>query len=202
MIWPQTAPTYSIGPVALGQPLSGRAYNGLLSKIMSFLKSLTLPAAAAALAVPLTQAGPARAAVVGSDASLCVAGKPSVQVRVSGFKRAAGTVRVVLYNQDGWLEKGGSLRKIRVPVTSSGPIDVCIAVPKPGRYGIAVHHDLNGNKDKDLSDGGGFSRNPKIGLLSQRPKFTQTWFDVNGGTKVVPVTLLYLNGLKIGPARG
>ena len=199
MIWPQTVPKYTIGPVAVGQPLSADAYSGLPSKIMSFLKSLTLPLAGAAIAMT---APTANAAVVGSDAPACVAGKPSVQVRVSGFKRSAGTVRVVLYDQDGWLKKGGSLRKIRVPVNSAGPIDVCIAVPRPGRYGIAVHHDLNGNKDKDMSDGGGFSRNPKIGLLSQRPKFTQTWFDVSGGTKVVPVTLLYLNGLRIGPARG
>lgn len=170
---------------------------------MSFLKSLTHPLAATALVLPLGLATTgAQAAVVGSDAAACVAGKPAVQVRVSGFKRASGTVRVVLYEQNGWLKKGGSLRRIRVPVTSTQPIDVCVAVPRPGRYGIAVHHDLNGNRDRDLNDGGGFSRNPRIGLLSQRPRFEQTWFDVAGGTKVVPVTLLYLNGLRIGPARG
>lgn len=169
---------------------------------MSFLKSLTL-SASAALALPLALSGTAAdAAVVGSDAAACQAGKPSVQVRVSGFKRAGGTVRVVLYDRDGWLKKGGSLRKVRVPVKSGGPVDVCIAVPKPGQYAVAVHHDLNGNRDKDLSDGGGFSRNPKIGLLSNRPKYAQTWFEVGAGPKVVPVTLMYLNGLRVGPVRG
>ena len=75
-------------------------------------------------------------------------------------------------------------------------------MPKPGQYAVAVHHDLNGNRDKDLSDGGGFSRNPKIGLLSNRPKYAQTWFEVGAGPKVVPVTLMYLNGLRVGPVRG
>lgn len=168
---------------------------------MSFLKCLVLPTAAALLPLALPMSA-AHAGVVGTDVAACTAGRPSVQVRVSGFKQASGTIRVVLYEQGGWLKKGGSLRRVRVPVTSMRPIDVCVAVPRPGRYAIAVHHDLNGNRDRDRADGGGFSRNPKISLLSMQPRFAQTWFDVGGGTKVVPVTLLYLHGLRVGPARG
>ena len=107
--------------------------------------------------VALALNAPASADVVGRDAPVCAAGKPAVQVHVSGLKRASGTLKLALYDQDGYLEKGRKLGKVKVPVTSSSPLDICIAVPRPGVYAVAVHHDLNGNGDKDTSDGGGFS---------------------------------------------
>ena len=152
----------------------------------------------ASLAIPAGSSGPAIAAIVGKDAAACQSGKPAVQVRVSGFKQASGTVRVTLYDARGYLKKKASLRKVRVPVTGRAPVDVCIAVPRPGRYSVAVQHDLNGNKDLDRAAGGGFSRNPGLSLVG-RPSFTRTSFDVGAGPRVIPVTLQYLRGLRIGP---
>ena len=142
---------------------------------------------------------PASAAVVGRDASACLAGKPSVQVHLSGFKRASGTVKLALYDSDGYLEKGRKLRKVKVPVTSAAPLDVCIAVPRPGLYAVAVHHDLNGNGDKDASDGGGYSRNPRLSLTNLRPPFGRTAVQVGAAPRPVVVTLLYRSGLSIKP---
>src|SRR5688572_31415183 len=140
-------------------------------------------------------AAPASAAVVGRDASACLAGKPSVQVQLSGFKRASGTVKLALYDRDGYLEKGRKLRKVKVPVTSSSPLDVCIAVPGPGRYAVAVHHDLNGNGDRDPSDGGGFSRNPRLSITNLKPSFRKTAIEVGAAPRRVAIQLQYLHGL-------
>ncbi len=144
----------------------------------------------------------AAAVVVGSDAPVCAAGRPSVQVRVSGFKQASGTVGVSLYAPQGYLQRRGKLRKVEVPVRSAGPVDICIAVPRPGRYAVAVHHDLNGNDKKDRNDGGGYSRNPSVSVFNLKPAFSATSFNVAGAPVRVSVQLMYVRGLSIGPARG
>lgn len=158
------------------------------------LRTPILLAAAASLGL----AAPAASAVVGKDAAVCQSGRPAVQVRVSGFKQASGNVRVTLYDARGYLKKKASLRKVRVPVSARGPVDVCIAVPRPGRYAVAVQHDTNGNKDLDRADGGGFSRNPGLSLIG-RPSFGATSFEVGTRPRVIPVTLQYLKGLRIAP---
>lgn len=177
------------------------AYNGLAHKSMSNLPISALVATGLALVAPLALA-PASAAVVGKDAAVCNEGKPSLHVRVHGFKQAAGSVRVVLYSSDGYLQKGGSLRKVRVPVESLDPLNVCIAVPGPGTYAVAVHHDVDNDKQKDRTDGGGFSRNPSLSITSLRPRFQATAVKVDSGPRVVPVQLQYLQGLRIGPVKG
>jgi uncharacterized protein (DUF2141 family) len=148
----------------------------------------------------LASAAPAR--VVGGDARICSAGKPSMLVRVAGFKKPSGSVKVAVYAADGYLAKGGKLRKIEVPVRSTAAMDICIAVPKAGRYAIAVHHDVNGNGDKDLSDGGGYSGNPKLSLTKLRPSFGQTAVQVGAAPRPVMVRLVYRNGLSLRPANG
>ena len=90
-----------------------------------------------------------------------LAGKPSVVVHVAGFKQPTGKVKVSLYGSDGrWLSKGGRISKVKVPVTGKA-MDICMPVPAPGRYAVAVHHDYNRNGERDRQDGGGYSRNPE-----------------------------------------
>jgi len=73
-------------------------------------------------------------------------------------------------------------------------------VPKSGRYAVAVHHDLNGNGDKDRHDGGGYSNNPSVSLINMRPAFGRTAVTVGQSPARVNVRLLYVNGLSVGPA--
>lgn len=159
------------------------------------LKSFALPVASLFAAT----ATAAPAAIVGPDASACLSGKPSVVVRVAGFKRASGTVKVAVYAAQGYLAKGGKLRKVVVPVRSTAPHDICIAVPKAGRYAVTVHHDINANGDKDASDGGGYSGNPKLSLTNLRPAFGKTAVQVGGSPRAVTVVLQYRRGLSIAP---
>ena len=150
-----------------------------------------LVAAGSALAVP----APAGAV------SACAQGKPSVIVHLAGFKQPVGRVKLSLYGADSsrWLAKGGKISKIKLPVTARS-MDVCVPVPSPGRYAVAVHHDLNVNGERDRQDGGGYSRNPKVSLFSPKPAFNRAAFHVGNGPASVGVTLLYIRGLSVGPA--
>lgn len=160
----------------------------------------SMAAAAVALVAPAVSAQ----AALGPDAPRCKPGsnQPAVLVNVAGFKSRSGTVRVQLYgsNPADFLEKGKKVRRIDLPVTA-GTMAVCVAVPRSGRYAVAVRHDVDGNGKSGWSDGGGFSRNPKISLTALKPKYENVAITVGNGVTPVPVVLLYRQGLSIGPAK-
>lgn len=158
--------------------------------------------AAGALAFA-AQPSPAQA-VLGPDAKSCRAGAgPAVLVNVSGFKNRVGRLRVNIYGSDpaDFLARGKKLRRIDVPVTASGPMRVCVALPKPGNYAVAVRHDADANGKSGWNDGGGFSRNPSISLTNLKPKHSEVVIPVTG-VKPVNVVLNYRRGLTIGPISG
>jgi uncharacterized protein (DUF2141 family) len=156
---------------------------------------------ALAFVVPATAAG----AALGPDAASCRAGadEPAVLVNVSGFKTRSGNVRVQLYGGDpaDFLAKGKWVRRVDLPVTASGPMKVCVALPRAGNYAVAVRHDVDGNGKSSMSDGGGFSRNPNISLLKLKPRFQQTVIAVDHGVTPVNVILNYKQGLTVGPIK-
>ena len=149
---------------------------------------------------------PASAAPAGPFSDLCSANKPAVLARISGFKAPRGTVTVKLYasNPKTFLEKGTFLRRVDVPVHGSGPLDVCVPVPQSGKYALSVRHEINGEKSR--SDGGGFSGNPHVSLLDvifqRKPSIDKVSFSVDGATRVIPVTLNYIQGGSVRPASG
>lgn len=147
---------------------------------------------------------PAAAAPLGPDASRCRAGTAgdALLVSVTGLKSRAGTVRVQLYGASAadFLAKGKKLKRIDVPVSGTA-MDVCVALPNPGRYAVAVRHDADQNKKSGWNDGGGFSRNPSIKLTSLKPKYSQVAFDVGPGVHRIPVVMQYRQGLSVGPIR-
>lgn len=157
----------------------------------------------AAAGAALFAAIPVAAAPVGPYANVCRSGKPAVLARVSGFKAATGTVSIKLYasNPKTFLEKGAYLRKVEVPVTRTGAIDVCVPVPRSGDYALSVRHEISGEKSR--SDGGGFSGNPDVSTLDlvfkRKPKMSEVSFAVGGSTRVVPITLSYLQGGSFRP---
>ncbi|MGI8931667.1 MAG: DUF2141 domain-containing protein [Sphingomicrobium sp.] len=158
---------------------------------------LLVPAVAIGALLLLALSAPAASAT-----SACAPGKPAVMVHVAGLKQVSGQIKVSLYGSDTrrWLAKKGRISKVKVPVTGRA-MNICMAVPAPGRYAVAVHHDLNANGDRDSQDGGGYSRNPKVGLLNPKPAFDKAAFTVGSGPARVGVTLLYIRGLSVGPAQ-
>ena len=154
----------------------------------------------AVAALGLASAASAQAAI-GPDAAACHANKPAVLVSVNGFKNRVGKIRIQLYgsNPAEFLATGKWLRRIDLPVTGSGAMNVCVAVPKPGTYAIAVRHDADANGKSGWNDGGGFSNNPKISLLDLKPSHRRVAIAVGQGVKPINVVLNYRSGLSIAP---
>lgn len=88
-------------------------------------------------------------------------------VRVENVKSSRGLVAVTLYTdvRRKFLAKRGSLYVGRVPARQ-GRTDLCIHVPTPGIYALAVYHDADSDRGFDRtslglpSEGFGFSNNP------------------------------------------
>jgi uncharacterized protein (DUF2141 family) len=162
-------------------------------------KSFPICAAALALALP---AAPASAAL-GPDAARCRSGSahPAFLVNVSGFKDRRGSLRVQIYggNPQDFLARGKGLRRIDMPITPGGVMQVCVAVPRAGTYAIAVRHDADGNGQSGWSDGGGFSNNPSLSLLNLKPSYRRVAVAVGNGVRPVSVVLNYKRGLSIAP---
>src|SRR5688500_14801113 len=118
------------------------------------LKLLFSLAAAGLAVLPAAMAH----AALGPDAARCDVGAagPAFLVNVTGFKNRGGQVRVQVYgsNPADFLARGRRLHRIDLPVTSSA-MGVCVAVPRPGTYAIAVRHDADGNGKSGWNDGGG-----------------------------------------------
>jgi len=153
---------------------------------------------AAALSVPASPA----AAALGPDAAACSAGanRPAMLVSVNGFKNRVGKLRIQLYGSPSdFLERGKKLKRIDLPVTRAGAMNVCVAVPRTGTYAVAVRHDADANGKTNWNDGGGFSGNPKLSILKLKPSYRSAAVAVGGGVKVVPVVLNYRSGLSIAP---
>lgn len=158
---------------------------------------------ACVLVTAVAMSSGAQAAVLGPDAQACAPGAagPALLVKVDGFKARSGELRVQLYgsNPNDFLAKGKKLRRIDVPVTPQGPMNVCVALPQSGDYAIAVRHDVDGSGKSNWSDGGGFSRNPRLSLLSLKPEFHDVVIRAGGGVRTLEVTMQYRKGLSIGP---
>ncbi|MBB6124265.1 DUF2141 domain-containing protein [Sphingobium subterraneum] len=144
---------------------------------------------------------PARAVaqrqVIDNDLSRCApSAGPAVLVDVSGFKGATGKIRVQAYpaTRSAWLESGAWIDRIDVPVqASNGRMKFCLPLPAPGRYGIAVRHDRNGNGKTDLrEDGGGFSNNPKASIFNLgKPSVDKAAITVGNAPTSISITLQY-----------
>jgi uncharacterized protein (DUF2141 family) len=156
-----------------------------------------------ALATALTaSAAPAQAAL-GPDAAACSPGanRPAMLVSVNGFKNRIGKLRIQLYggNPADFLERGKKMKRIDLPVTRAGAMNVCVAVPGAGTYAVAVRHDADNNGKTNWNDGGGFSNNPKLSLFKLKPSAHAVSVAVGRNVKIVPVVLNYRSGLTIAP---
>src|SRR3546814_15532641 len=76
-----------------------------------------------------------------------------------------------------WLEHrktleaaGKTFRRVWDDVPASGPVAMCIKVPKPGRYGLVFTHDRDGkNQCRIGQDGAGVPSNRKTGPSKPKP---------------------------------
>ena len=160
---------------------------------------LTARAAGLAALVLAAQASPAQA-VLGPDAAACRGAGPALLVNVNGLKARTGNIRVNVYGSDPakFLARGQYIRQINVRATRAGAMPICVALPRAGRYAVAVRHDIDGDGN-DWGDGGGFSRNPRLSLTNLRPNYNNVAINVARGVQPVNVVLNYRFGLSIRP---
>ena len=158
----------------------------------------------------LLAAGGARAQVLGEDAAACARGGPAILVTVVGLKDRKGELKLELYpanerdflrDDRDLLKEGKLFRRIRVPTPATGSVQLCVRVPRPGRYALLFTHNRDGkNKFNFWSDGAGFVSTQKLGR--SRPKLAQAVIDVPAGVANVTVRAQYLRGLGgFGPVK-
>jgi uncharacterized protein (DUF2141 family) len=152
-----------------------------------------------AAAAPLGAQGYVYARSGPNDLSQCAPGKgPAVRIAVSGLKSADGNLFVRAYpaNSADWLESKRYV--MRVDATPrAGSMTVCVPLPAPGDYAIAVQHDVNGNRKTDIStDGAGMSNNPGIkkilGLVPRPPSIEKVRFTAGEGVTRMNISMQYL----------
>lgn len=145
-----------------------------------FAGATLLLVAASAAAAPTCEGTP-------SDAKLSIV--------VDGVRSGAGLVTASLYADDQahFLKSEGSLKVWRVPAAAPST-SMCIWLPHPGAYGVAVYHDANSNLKWDHAslgsiEGFGFSRNPTI--FFSPPSLKRTRFAAGAGETTIHVRLSY-----------
>ena len=150
---------------------------------------------------------PVEAAVLGPRPAACQGAGPAMLVHVEGFKARTGLLRVQTYGGDPahYFDKGTYLDRVEVRPPATGPVEVCMPVPRPGTYAVSVRHDVSGDGKTELGDGGGMSGNPNLSLmdvvLKRRPSPNQVEIEVRG-VKTVRIVLNYVHGTSFGPISG
>ena len=134
-----------------------------------------------------------------NDLSQCAPGKgPAVRITVSGLKSSSGNLFVRAYpaNSTDWLKSKRYVIRIDA-APQKGGVTVCVPLPAPGDYAIAVQHDANGNRKTDISeDGAGMSNNPGIkkilGLVPRAPTVDKVRFTAGPGITRMAISMQYL----------
>ena len=160
-------------------------------------------------ALTLAGAAHAQAGVLGGDAAACGGGEgPAVLANIVGLKDRKGDLKLELYpateadflkDDRDLLAQGKLFRRVRAATPPSGPVAMCMRVPRPGRYALLFTHNRDGkNKFSVWSDGAGFASNRKLGR--SRPQLAQAIVDVAAGVTTVTIRAQYLRGLSgFGP---
>ena len=134
----------------------------------------------------------------GSEAAECV-GTPSsaaLHFTVQNVRSTQGHMTGTIYRDDPvtFLKKAGALKVWSVAVTLP-TTDMCVWLPGPGLYALAVYQDLNDNGAFDHPGLGsiepfGFSRNPTF-LIPLPPDLASTRFKAGEGDTVLRIRLNY-----------
>jgi uncharacterized protein (DUF2141 family) len=128
---------------------------------------------------------------------------PAFLVTVEGLKDRRGQLKLEVYpaNDKDFLaddniliSQGKTFRRIEMPVPQRGPAQLCIRVPRPGRYALSLLHDRDSNRKFGLSvDGIGFAGNPRLGM--SQPKAEQASATATSRPTRITIVMNYRRGL-------
>lgn len=131
----------------------------------------------------------ASAAFAATPAAPALAG-PQVTVKVVGITTVQGYMMIALYDEKSW--SGAAIARARVTVDGN-TVTAVLPAPAPGRYGIKMYQDINGNGEMDTNIVGfptepvGFSNDAPIHFGP--PEFAAAGFNVgpNGASQTITV---------------
>ena len=125
----------------------------------------------------------------------------SVVAFATKLKATGGTAHLMGVVSDGGVH--GHLNHVLAAcraITAAGVPQLCIRVPGPGAYSVALLHDRNSNRKFNWTiDGIGFAGNPRLGW--SKPKASATRVQAGPGLTRVPVILNYRSGLGVAPLK-
>jgi uncharacterized protein (DUF2141 family) len=132
---------------------------------------------------------------------------PAFIVNVAGLRDRTGRLKLEVYpaTDDDFLADdnvlvaaGKTFRRVDVAVPGSGPIELCVRVPRAGRYGVVVLHDRNSDRRFNWRvDGIGFAGNPRLGLT--QPDVEEASAVASSGRSRVTIVMNYLRGMRMRP---
>jgi uncharacterized protein (DUF2141 family) len=132
---------------------------------------------------------------------------PAIIVGIAGLRDRVGRLKLEVYpaNDDDFLaddnilvSAGKTFRRVEVPVPQTGNPELCIRVPRPGRYAVVLLHDRNSDRRFNWRrDGVGFASNPRLGL--GQPGADEAVAVAGSGRTRITIVLNYLRGLRMRP---
>lgn len=153
----------------------------------------------------LVAAPGARAQILGADAAACrPGGGPAIQTRITGLKDRTGKLKLELYpankadflrNHSALIAERKTFRRVTAALPATGPVIMCIRVPRPGRYALVFTHDRDGrSKFNFMTDGAGF---PNPGKLRRtRPTVELAAITVGASRTIATIRAQYLRGIR------
>ncbi|MFT8736385.1 MAG: DUF2141 domain-containing protein [Zymomonas mobilis] len=128
---------------------------------------------------------------------------PALVVQAVGLKDRKGLLRIDLYppTEDDFMADEEELsaqnkifRRQEMVIPKSGPIKICVRVPKTGVYAVILTHDRDANHRVTVSDDGvGIPINPPH--LMHEPRVQESLVTIGAGVTTIPVRFNYRRGL-------
>lgn len=135
---------------------------------------------------------------------------PAIVATVVGLKDRRGRLRAELYPADDHdfladdnvlVAAGKVFRRAVIDIPAAGDPKLCLRVPGPGTYALAVVHARDGGGGfKLLRDGIGFAGNPALHM--RKPTAAEAAIVTHSGLTTVRIVMNYRRGLfSFGPLR-
>ena len=132
---------------------------------------------------------------------------PAFIVSVAGLRDRTGRLKLEVYpateedflaDDNVLVAAGKTFRRVDVAVPASGATELCVRVPRAGRYGVVVLHDRNSDRRFNWrADGIGFAGNPRLGL--SKPDVAKASAVAGSGRSLITIVMNYLRGLRMRP---
>lgn len=132
---------------------------------------------------------------------------PAFLVTVAGLRDRRGRLKLEVYpandtdflaDDNVLISAGKTFRRVEVDVPAGADPELCVRVPRAGRYSVVVLHDRNSNRRFNWRvDGIGFAGNPRLGM--SQPAAAEASAVAGSGRTRITVTMNYLRGLRMRP---